>query len=445
LAVAGLALGLTGGGALLWPFGGVGLGLAGLFALIVSCALLVPLAVVLLARALAPAAGGVFGLLGRMAARGIAGSLSRTAVAIAALMIAVATTVGVGLTISSFRQAVVRWLEGTLRADVYIAPPSLIGNRPDAVLDGALVTRLAGLPGVAGSSTSRAVVVPSPRGPVNVVALGLGPGRRPGFRFVGRTDPGSAWAAFDAGAALVTEPFAYRHGVQAGGTVRLRTDHGEREFPVAGVFYDYGSSAGAVFMSRPTYDAHWDDRAVAGLALEAAAGAEVDALVAQLRAAAAGSGQEVVIRSNRALREASLVIFDRTFAITSVLRLLTLVVAFIGVLSALLALQLERAREIGVLRALGLTPHQVWGMITAQSGLMGGIAGLLALPVGTMLAFILIFVVNRRSFGWTMPLEVAPDVLGQGLFLALTAGLLAGLYPARTMARALPSQALRDE
>jgi putative ABC transport system permease protein len=84
-------------------------------------------------------------------------------------------------------------------------------------------------------------------------------------------------------------------------------------------------------------------------------------------------------------------------------------------------------------------------MITAQTSLMGAIAGLLALPVGALLAFVLIFVINRRSFGWTMPLDVPPLILGQGLLLAVAAGFLAGLYPAWTMARASPAEALRDE
>ncbi|HVQ73982.1 MAG TPA: FtsX-like permease family protein [Candidatus Binatia bacterium] len=445
LAAAGLALGLAGLGALALPGGNIGLGFAGLFAFVLGCALLTPLAVVLLVRALAPAAGAAFGVLGRMAVRGIAASLSRTAVAVAALMIAVATTIGVGLMIGSFRQAVVRWLEGTLRADVYISPPSLVGNRPDATLDPALVARLIDVPGVAGASTSRAVVVAGADGPVNVVALGLGPGRRPGLRFLPGVDPERAWAAFDAGAVLVSEPFSYRRRVDPGGIVRLRTDRGHQDFPVIGAFYDYGSSAGAVFMSRATYERHWDDRAIAGLAVDAAAGEDVDVLMARLRAAAGRAGQETVIRSNRALRDASLVIFDRTFAITSVLRLLTMAVAFIGVLSALLALQLERRREVGVLRAVGLTPGQVWGTVTAQTGLMGAIAGLLAVPVGVLLSVVLIFVVNRRSFGWTMPLDLDVAVVGQGVGLAVAAGLLAGLYPAWVMSRASPAEALRDE
>ena len=84
-------------------------------------------------------------------------------------------------------------------------------------------------------------------------------------------------------------------------------------------------------------------------------------------------------------------------------------------------------------------------MITAQTGLMGLVAGLLALPVGVLLAAVLVFVINRRSFGWTMPLDVRPDVLLQGLLLAVVAALLAGLYPALRMARASPAEALRDE
>jgi putative ABC transport system permease protein len=151
------------------------------------------------------------------------------------------------------------------------------------------------------------------------------------------------------------------------------------------------------------------------------------------------------VRSNRALRQASLEIFDRTFAITGVLRTLTVAVAFIGMLAALMARQLERAREIAVLRTLGLTPWQVWGLVTAETGLMGLLAGVLAVPGGLMLAGILVFVINRRSFGWTMPIDPSPAILLQGVALSVLAAVLAGLYPAWRMARALPADALRDE
>src|SRR5262249_1543592 len=154
---------------------------------------------------------------------------------------------------------------------------------------------------------------------------------------------------------------------------------------------------------------------------------EVDHLISALRERVAGS-QHVMIRSNRALRDASLEIFDRTFAITAVLRLLILGGAFVGIFSALMALHLAAARAHGVLRALGLTPGQVWRVVTAQTSLMGAVAGALAVPVGIVLAAVLVFVINRRSFGWTMPLDIAPLVLAQGLLLAVAAAFLAGLY-----------------
>ena len=435
----GVALFGVGGLVLALP-GGIVSGFAGLFVLMIGCALLAPAAALGLLRLLHPVAAAAFGTLGRLATRGIVAALSRTAVAIAALMIAVSAATGVGIMIASFREAVVSWLEGTLRADVYVSAPSLVGNRPDATLDPALVARLAATPGVARAGTSRGVLVSSPAGPVQVVALDVDPARPPRWRF----REGSADAVWsDRGrTVIVSEPFANRRGVRAGDVVRLRTDRGEGDFPVGGVFYDYGSSAGVVVMSRRTYDRFWDDRAVSGVAIEAAPGADLPALMAALRERAAG-GQDLVVRSNRALREASLQIFDRTFAITSVLRTLTVLVAFIGMLAALMALALERAREIAVLRTLGLTPRQVWGLVTTESGLIGLLAGVLAVPGGLLLAGVLVFVVNRRSFGWTMPIDPSPAILLQGVALSVLAAVLAGLYPAWRMSRALPADALR--
>ncbi len=243
---------------------------------------------------------------------------------------------------------------------------------------------------------------------------------------------------------LVSEPYAYRHRLGAGSTVQLRTDRGEQQFKVAGVFADYGSDQGVVLMSRATYERFWDDRAVSALGIYADPGTDLDNLVEALRTRAGGA-QTVLIRSNRTLRETSLAVFDRTFTITMVLRLLATLVAFVGVLSALMALQLERAREMAVLRANGLTRRQVLGLVSSQTGVMGFIAGLLAVPLGTLLALVLILVINRRSFGWTLQVHIDPQILLQAIALSLAAALLAGLYPAWRMAHTPPALALREE
>src|SRR4029079_5218153 len=171
---------------------------------------------------------------------------------------------------------------------------------------------------------------------------------------------------------------------------------------------------GVVLMSRPTYQRHWNDPLISGFALDLAPGADPDRVVERLRSTI-GAERALSIQSNRSLKKISLEIFDRTFLITSVLRLLAGLWAFIGVLSSLMALQLERARELGVLRANGLTPGQVWQLVTTQTGLLGLAAGLLSVPVGLALAAIMIFVINRRSFGWTIHMQVNPAVLLEAL------------------------------
>lgn len=440
LAAAGAALVLAGGGLLTAGGASLGLAYAGLFAVVVGAALATPAATVVLMRTARPPLGAAFGTLGRLAAGAVVQALSRTGVALAALVVAVATTVGVGVMIGSFRVTVERWLAASLRSDVYVSAPSLLSGRPEATLDPDLRARLAAVPGVARVNALRVTRVEAPGG--SLLLLALDADRRGWDGFILKA--GGVAAARDGDAVLLSEPFAWRRGLGVGDRLILATGRGERAFPVAGVYHDYGSTEGLVLMARRTYDRWWDDPAVTSLGVHALPGADVDALVEALRGQV-GAGQEVLVRSNRALREASLAVFDRTFRITVVLRWLVTLVAFLGVLSALAALVLERSRELGVLRAQGLTPGQVWGLVTAQTGLMGLVAGLLALPLGLALAMVLIFVVNQRSFGWTLQVVVDPWTLAQAVALAVGAALLAGLGPARRLARLALPAALRGE
>jgi putative ABC transport system permease protein len=242
----------------------------------------------------------------------------------------------------------------------------------------------------------------------------------------------------------VSEPFAFRHRLPArGGTVELQTDRGLRSFPVAGVFYDYATESGLVLLSRDVYERFWDDRAVSSLGVYVAPGHAIDEVVADLRVALAGTALRVT--PNRALRTRALEVFDRTFAVTRALRLLAVIVAFIGVWSALLALQVERTRELATLEVLGLGPRQMWGLTALETGLMGVVAGLLSLPLGWLLALILVNVINVRSFGWTMRLEADPWLFVQAFALSVVAAVLASVYPLLRLRRRSLAAALRSE
>jgi putative ABC transport system permease protein len=448
----GLGAGLLALGALLLALpGGLLPAFAGLFGVILGFALLAPAATVLLARLLRAPMGALFGVLGRMAAGGVVATLSRTAVAVAALVIAVSVTVGVGVMIRSFRGTVDRWLEGSLRADLYVSAPSRGGGFTGGVtLDPNLAARAAALPGVARvQGIRRAELRGGPGGQTRIVAIDFQSQAQIQSHGVElqQGDPDEAWPAVLAGrAVLISEPLSRRRRLAVGDHLDLRTARGPRRFRIAGIYTDYASDQGLVMMNRPVYAALWNDPGLSGFSLTLDPGADPDAVLAALRRNLAQAGAPAVsIEPNRALKAGAMAVFDRTFRVTGVLRLLAGLVAFIGVLAALLALQLERARELGVLRANGLTPAQVWKLVTAQTGLLGLAAGLLSLPVGLTLAAVMIYVINRRSFGWTIQMEVPPQVLAEAVLLALAAALLAGLYPAWKMARTSPALALREE
>ncbi len=442
-------LAVAGGGVLLaLPGETLAASLAAMFALLLGCALLTPIATLGLMRLCGVPAAALAGLLGRMATRGVVAALSRTGPAIAALTMAVSVTVGVDLMVRSFRSTVERWLDYSLPADLYLTLYDTPAGR-FAVAGGGLgpetVDAVRRLPGVEGVNTLRHVRLGgSAETATPALAIELDPRARSAFGFA-RGDPVELWPRFERGELLlVSEPLAYRRRLVPGSLLRLDTPTGELELPVGGVFYDYASEQGLVLLPRGLYARRWNDPTVTAVSVHAAAGVDLDRLAVELRRAV-GEDRRVLVRTTRGLREASLEVFDRTFLITGVLRLLAVVVAFVGVLSALMALQLERVRELGVLRACGLTPAQLWRLVTQQTGLMGLAAGLLALPVGLLTAAVLVLVVNRRSFGWSLELAVSPGTLLAAVGLAVGAALLAGLYPAFRMSRISPAEALRDE
>ncbi len=440
--VGGIGLGA---GLLLIPTRSLVVSFGGIFLLTIGFALLAPLATMAFARLVRPVGGRLLGVLGRMAPRNVTAALSRTAVAVAALMVAVSVTVGVGLMVASFRATVVDWLGQTLWGDVYLSAPQVTATRSAAPLDPRVLDVMQRWPGVTRWDVLRSTDVGSPDGPVGITAVSDEDFTAP--RVFVSTDGSreQVAAAVKAGAVLASEPLANRLGLPSrGAMVTLYTDRGPQTFPVAGVYRDYSNSQGTVMMGLDLYRQHWDDPTITAGLLVLAPGVDPDATVAGLREALAGI-QGVVVRPNQALRDEALAVFDRAFAITGALQLLAAIVAFIGVLSALLSLQLERGREFGVLRAVGLTVRQFRGLVLLETGLMGAVAGLLALPTGFALAVVLIFIINRRSFGWTMQLAAEPGIFLQALALAVVAALLAGVYPAIRMGRMAAAEVLRGE
>ncbi|MEM9267209.1 MAG: FtsX-like permease family protein [Cyanobacteria bacterium P01_F01_bin.13] len=440
--------------------GGLVIAFAGLFAILLAAALLTPPLTALLMQGVSPVLNGLMGILGKMAPRDITRSLSRTSIAIASLMVAVSVIVGVSVMVGSFRTTVVQWLDQTLQADIYVTPPSTTANRVLGSVDPSVVQEAYTWPEIDHIVTyndtdveviafnREAVDVPEmlvSRSAKLISADGdVSNGQRP-YAWI-RDDVKNPWPQLDAGeGVIISEALMLRAGVsEPPETVTLESPQGPMTFPVVAVFYDYASDRGTILLDNDLYLNAWQDPSIASLGLFVKPGISVDGVVAHLRETFKGR-QDLVAQSNRNLRQGSLEIFDRTFAITGALRLLAIVVAFIGVLSALMSLQLERTRELGILRANGMTPLQMWQLTLLETGIMGSLAGFFAMPLGYVLAWILIYVINVRSFGWTLQMQVEPGYFWQAWIVAVVAALLAGVYPAWRLGRMVVATAIREE
>ncbi|AFY40195.1 protein of unknown function DUF214 [[Leptolyngbya] sp. PCC 7376] len=451
---------LGGTGLLMIKNGGLVTAFAGLFAILLAAALLTPPLTALLMQGLSPVLNNLIGILGKMAPRDITRSLSRTSIAIASLMVAVSVIVGVSVMVGSFRTTVVQWLDQTLQADIYVTPPSTTANRVFGSVDPSVVAEAYTWPEIdrivtyndtdveviafnRDAETSTEIAVD--RSAKLISADGdVSDGQRP-YAWI-RDDVEDPWPQLDAGeGAIISEALMIRAGVsEPPETVTVESPQGALTYPVIAVFYDYSSDRGTILLDDNLYLEAWQDPSIASLGLFVKPDINVDEVVTHLREIFKGR-QDLVAQSNRNLRQGSLEIFDRTFAITGALRLLAVVVAFIGVLSALMSLQLERTRELGILRANGMTPPQMWQLTLLETGIMGSLAGFFAMPLGYVLAWILIYVINVRSFGWTLQMQVQPSYFWQAWIVAVVAALLAGLYPAWRLSRMVVASAIREE
>jgi len=447
---------ILGGMALaLWSGKSIVLGLASIFLLLFGFAMMTPALTLMFMKLIERIFGRLSGVLVRLPVRMVSAEISRTGIAIAALMIAVSATIGMDLMIDSFRQTVADWVQTSLRADLYVSLPG--EKMPDAKAeqDQRLKARLAELQGVKMLSsvlhTNAAIVrndVSAEAGAaaeddfIKVAVFELNEKSRPGFIFKHEID-NELWDRFERQqTVIVTEPYAYHHGVKIGDKIRLRTDSGSQPFEVIGIYADYSGDRGHLAMSRRNYQRYWPDLGYSGIGVYAKDGVDLQQL--ENRISKLLTGQQTV-KSDQAIYKASMAMFEQTFTITETLRWLSAAIAFVGVFSALMALQFERIRQLGILRAIGITSGQLAVLITGETALMGLVAGLIAIPVGYTVAYMLIFVIYQRSFGWTMAFHFNPGVIYQGLALALIAATLAGIFPALKMAQTKPAEALRSE
>jgi putative ABC transport system permease protein len=381
---------------------------------------------------------------GLLAGRGLAASLSRTSVIVGALATAIAMMASVGIMVGSFRETVIVWLDRQLRADLYVRPSGRSGAGQFPALSPGTPKLVAAVEGVEAVDIFHGLEF---RYQGQRATLGAGETaimRRYGrLRFMGPDRDSILGALSGQDNAIVSEPFANKHGLHRGDRITLPLGSRGVTVTVAGVYYDYSSELGWVILDRSTLLKYLPDQPVTNLAVYLRPGA--DASEVRRRIEAATAGYRITVAENRTLRSSAVVVFDRTFAITYALEAVAIIVAMLGAANSLLALVLDRRREFGVLRFLGAAPAQIRRMVLIEAAVLGLLANLLGLALGVVLSLLLVYVVNKQSFGWTIQFHPPVSLLACALSLIWLATVAAGLYPARVASRINPIEAVHLE
>ena len=435
-------------------------GYAAAFCVLLGCTLLSPLGIHLLSLTSSkmPAldifgrrSGTGFnpGSMTRLAVDQIVRSSGRNSVTLSAFMVGIAIVVGVGVMIESFRDTVVHWIDQTLMADLVVTPheEGLEADAHDNVfrISPETVLRARAVPGVAAVDPYRQVRMQVGSTQAYVAARDLAlHAERSRYLFVDGDSSRRLRRAIEEQGVVVSEVLAHRLGVDVGDVLSLPTGSGQKEFPVVGVFYDYATDGGKIVLDRALYERWWGDRTATVLAVYLEPGSG-DQRVRDVLKKTLGPLLPVSIISNKELRAHILEIFDRTFRLTYGLELVTVIVGLLGIINTLLTTVVERQREFATFRAIGGNRRQVQGLVVRESLCLGSLGLVLGLLGGLLLATLLISVINKQSFGWTIHMAVPSKTILEAVLVAGITGLLAGYLPARWATRGNIADGLRYE
>jgi putative ABC transport system permease protein len=417
-----------------------------LFCVIGSC-LLLPQAIVILNAWFRKLLGKRFPVEILLAIDHITMTLRRNVVAISAMMIALGMFIGLSIMISSFRQTVTQWIQHITPADIYISSPYAIRGEQRGFLPVSLAEKAALSPHVDEIDWIASRKLNYKNRPILVAGIRFNVAfrhRRLMLReTLSESDIAQLLSTNDS--VLVSEAFANRFGLGTGDLVNLPTNVGSKEWRIAGVFYDYSSDQGIVYIPHERYSTLYGETRIQGLSLylKDSNTKTLESTINAIRQSYPNDA--LMIRANLKLRQEVLAVFDKTFQITYALQAIALLISTVTILNTILMLLLERSREFGVLRAIGASRKQIVAMIRTESLLIGGFSLVAGLIVGLFLAIILVFVINRYFFAWSMDF-VIPSYLLIGTSLAtLFLSYIAGQVPAALFAKNIDLKVLRYE
>jgi len=396
------------------------------------------------AHLLAPL-GARLGIAGRLAADRLTRLPDQLALAGGVLALGLGMMLMAGTLARSFEESVLDFVRRQVRADLVVSSTSTTGWIETPVPE-SVGARLAAVPGVARVERLRLAEQDFRGQRISVDSLdasAFAPERRDDFRFAAG-DPDAALAAVRTGdAVLVSRNFARSFGVAVGDRLDLDTPAGRFAPVVAAIVVDYVSPRGSVITTRDVWTRWWGDHGVTRFHVTLAPGAAPDT-VRRAIAADVGAGEGLKVLTQRELYAYHQDAVRRAFRFTRALEILPLLVAGLGLAEALLAVSLDRRRELALLRAAGTTRRQLARSVVAEALGVGilGLAG--GLVMGIVLSVLWVRFNFPQQLGWDPDLHLALGTLPAAAAVAVAVSVGAGLLPARHIARRPVLEALRN-
>jgi len=425
------------------PFRGIAVaGYLAVLLVVAGFSLLAPAIVQTTSRLFAPLLERAFGIVGRLAAVSLPASLRRTSVASAALSLATGMMVAVALMVGSFRETVRIWVDQTVSSDLWLRPSKGLSNSQVALFPPEVADAAERVPFIADVDRVRGRDVVYEDA---IVAVGSGEFRiaaeRGNLPMITPRSPAVALRnAVTSNGVVVSESFSLKFGKKVGDVVTIA----RRRFPVTGIYRDYSNDRGVVVMDRALYVRTFDDRSINTIVVYLKPGITPDQARRELERSF-GPRYNAFVVTNGEVRAEVMKIFDQTFMITYALLGVAIVVAVLGIVNTMAALILERSRELALLRIGGLSSGEMRAMIVLESSLLGVASTAAGAVMGYCLSWILIYVINRQSFGWTIDFHVPLALISASLAITLLASALAGLAPARLARRIDFATAIKSE
>lgn len=412
-------------------------GLSGMFLVVLGTTSLARWLVLLLNRGLGPIVRTLFGIEGRLAADNVTRGSQKAAVTVASLMVGLSMVMGSAILTHSFRYSIDTWIQQSVPADLFVTSNSTVGGLKNQPLAPGLGKEIGTVEGVEGVDLVRLRNIDYLNSRILLLSLDVR------IRFAHKTvwpitkwigDKDTVIQRMLAGeGVIVSETLMHRFGVQVGKNIELQTAKGRKDFAVIAAITDYSSDQGAVFMDRRLYIDWWQDDKVDTFEPYLKPGADAEKVRAEILRRW-GKPYKLFALTNKEFRNEIGQMVTRIFSVTRALEFVTIFISLMSVVNTLLTSILDRMREIGVLRAIGLLRGQLTRLILIESLMLSLIGALIGIVVGAINGTIILKVVNAQDTGWQVPVHFPIETAALYAGVLVVVGMLAGLYPSRVAA-----------